>query len=367
MKEKKSKSMEEMAEELEIKLSGKGENNDLEEATVDQKQEGWPSEDENAGSFREENLGEDDWEDEEIAPMKPWVMAVALCGIVVLAAVICAVLWYFTHRDKGDQGEDNSSTISVSAENSFSGSAESDDFAGAGQEAFGEDIVNSSASTVESASAPDAAESSKPAESFDVPSAAESSGAASSSPQTATQPSDAVQEPISGTKTMEFTQSDGEVMPKDVINLRSEPSTLSADNIVIQVKNGEILSRTGVNEATGWTRIDYNGETLYAVTQYLTTDLAYKPPVQAADPNRVNTMDGRIILFTDCSDNITPKEYVNLRTEPSTSQGESTVRCQIANGEAVHRTGYSPDAGWSRVEYNGETLYVVSSYMYTVE
>ena len=166
---------------------------------------------------------------------------------------------------------------------------------------------------------------------------------------------------------MEFTQSNADVTPKDVINLRSEPSTLNADNIVTQAKNGEVLSRTGINEATGWTRIDYDGKTLYAVSQYLTTDLTYKPPVQAADPNRVNTLDGRIILFTNCDDNITPKEYVNLRTEPSTSEGQTTVRCQISNGEVVHRTGYSPDAGWSRVEYNGEILYVVSSYMYTVE
>lgn len=176
-----------------------------------------------------------------------------------------------------------------------------------------------------------------------------------------------VQEPVSGTTAMEFTQCSDEVTPKDVINLRSEPSTLNADNIVAQAQNGDILSRTGVNEATGWSRIDRDGEVLYAVTQYLTTDLAYKTPVQAANPNRVNTLDGRIILFTDCDDNITPKEYVNLRTEPSTSEGETTVRCQISNGEVVHRTGYSPDAGWSRVEYNGEILYVVSSYMYTVE
>lgn len=176
-----------------------------------------------------------------------------------------------------------------------------------------------------------------------------------------------MQEPISGTTAMEFTQTADEVTPKDVINLRSEPSTLNADNIVAQAKNGDVLSRTGVNAATGWSRIEYDGEILYAVSQYLTTDLTYKTPVQAANPNRVNTLDGRIILFTDCNDNITPKEYVNLRTEPSTSEGETTVRCQISNGEVVHRTGYSPDAGWSRVEYNGEILYVVSSYMYTVE
>lgn len=66
-------------------------------------------------------------------------------------------------------------------------------------------------------------------------------------------------------------------------------------------------------------------------------------------------------------DYVTPKEYVNLRVEPSTSEGESTVRCKISNGETVHRTGYSPDSGWSRVEHNGEILYVVSSMIYSKE
>ena len=70
-----------------------------------------------------------------------------------------------------------------------------------------------------------------------------------------------------------------------------------------------------------------------------------------------------MIIFTDCDDYITPKEYVNLRIEPSTSQGDSTVSCQVSNGEVVHRTGYSQDSGWSRVEYNGQVLYVVSSYV----
>lgn len=86
-----------------------------------------------------------------------------------------------------------------------------------------------------------------------------------------------------------------------------------------------------------------------------------------SDSNQVITQDGRVVIFTDCDDYVRPKEYVNLRTEPSTSQGESTVKCQISHADIVHRTGYSADAGWSRVEFYGETLYVVSSYVYNTE
>lgn len=176
-----------------------------------------------------------------------------------------------------------------------------------------------------------------------------------------------VQEPVSGNESMEFTEVSDTVTAKDVTNLRSVPSTLEEGNIVLQLMNGEVISRTGINEAYGWSRLDYNGQTVYAVSNYLTTDLNYKPPVTPSNPNRVSTKDGRVIIFTDYSDNVTPKEYVNLRTEPSTSEGESTVRCQIKNGDVVHRTGYSPDSGWSRVEYNGEILYVVSSMIYTTD
>jgi uncharacterized protein YgiM (DUF1202 family) len=171
---------------------------------------------------------------------------------------------------------------------------------------------------------------------------------------------------VSDGESMSFTAVQETVMAKDVINLRSKPSTADTDNIVTQTKNGEALTRTGINSDTGWSRIDYQGQTLYAVSQYLTTDLSYQAPVQKSNPNRVSTKDGRVILFEDCDDTISPKEYVNLRTEPSTSEGGSTVYAQLNYGETAHRTGYSTDSGWSRVEYDGQVLYVVTSMIYTV-
>ena len=112
------------------------------------------------------------------------------------------------------------------------------------------------------------------------------------------------------------------VTAKDVINLRSTPYTGDEGNVVGQLKNGETLVRTGRNDSTGWSRLEYNGQTVYAVTAYLTTDLAYKTPEKPSNPNRVSTQDGRVIVFVDCDDYITPKDLINLRTEPSTSEGE---------------------------------------------
>lgn len=353
MEEKRDENVEELAEKLESSLARKEEGADsgFEEVNLNDTPEEWGSE--------EEEFPEDDWEDEETAPMKPWVIALVMAGLIALAAVICAILWHYTHLEGGDGNRNSQPSSVVSGENPSSDSAAGSDESSAAAP----DNETEPTAAPEAAATPAPTPSVTPTPATPTPTPAASQTTAPSETQT----SAAVQEPVSGTTAMEFTQSIADVTPKDVINLRSEPSTLNADNIVAQAKNGDVLSRTGVNEATGWTRIEYNGETLYAVSQYLTTDLTYKTPVQAANPNRVNTLDGRIIIFVDCSDNITPKEYVNLRTEPSTSEGESTVRCQVSNGEVLHRTGYSPDAGWSRVEYNGESLYVVSSLVYTVE
>lgn len=379
MRDEKEENVEELAEALELRLAGKEDEDGLEEIDLEDFQEEWVPEEisestrEKGGSgsrdrrrrqredipeedFFEEDFPEDDWEDEEETPMKPWVMAAIMAGLIVLAAIICAALWHFTHLNKE---EDAPFLSTVESEESSANVPE--------DSSRSEEMMSTQSSTPETTPLPETVSPSPEPSATPAPETTSTPVAPQTTTQPGTQASTAVQEPVSGTTAMEFAQNEDEVTPKDVINLRSEPSTLNADNIVAQAQNGDILSRTGVNDSTGWSRIDHDGEILYAVSQYLTTDLSYKTPVQTANPNRVSTLDGRIILFTDCDDNITPKEYVNLRTEPSTSEGETTVRCQISNGEVAHRTGYSPDAGWSRVEYNGEILYVVSSYVYTVE
>ena len=52
---------------------------------------------------------------------------------------------------------------------------------------------------------------------------------------------------------------------------------------------------------------------------------------------------------------------------PSVENKHSEVVAQLKNGEVITRTGINEDVGWSRVEYNGMTLYCVSSYLKVVE
>lgn len=213
----------------------------------------------------------DDWEGG--SPLKPGMVAIIFGILVILAAVICGILWRVTHADT-PEGQNNASTWQ-SADN---GSAEKD------QSLQGTDGDGLS----------DAA--------------------------------------------------DPEVTPEPVPEVTATPEPTP-----------EVTATPEPTpEATA--------------TPQPTPEVTAAPqPVVTADPNRVPTKDGRVIVFTDCDDIVTPKEYVNLRLEPSTSEGNATIHCRLNYGETVHRTGISEDSGWSRVEKDGVVCYVVTSLVYVPE
>ena len=55
---------------------------------------------------------------------------------------------------------------------------------------------------------------------------------------------------------------------------------------------------------------------------------------------------------------VTAKVEVNLRSLPSVEDPDCVVVASLKNGQVVTRTGINRDVGWSRVEYNGQTLYL---------
>lgn len=162
---------------------------------------------------------------------------------------------------------------------------------------------------------------------------------------------------------MKFKEVNETVTAKERTNLRDKPSQGSDSNVIYTLTNGETATRTGVSDS-GWSRVEFKGQTLYAVSSYLTTDLSVKAPeVEAPD----ETDDGIKTQFTAVDDWVTAKEAVNLRTLPSVTNEGSQVVVQIKNGDVIHRIGINTDLGWSQVEYNGQILYCVSSYLTVVE
>lgn len=85
-------------------------------------------------------------------------------------------------------------------------------------------------------------------------------------------------------------------------------------------------------------------------------------PEESAEPENALGM-----TFDAVEEYVTAKDVTNLRSEPSTSQGQLTVVTQLSNGQQALRTGINEETGWSRLEYDGQVVYAVSQYLLLVE
>ena len=151
-------------------------------------------------------------------------------------------------------------------------------------------------------------------------------------------------------------QVDEDVWTTASLNLRTSPSGASNDNIYKAVPAGTKLHRTAVSE--NWSRVEYDGKELYAVTRYLSTTEPTAPTE---------------LTFTDVEDEVyvNAESQLNLRDKPSTQTGAIKV---VANrGDLLTRTGVATDADgteWSRILYKAAdgsemTLYASSKYLST--
>lgn len=179
---------------------------------------------------------------------------------------------------------------------------------------------------------------------------------------------------------MNFTEVYETVTAKDATNLRNLPTT-EGSTIVHQLKNGETAQRTGIG-SNGWDRVIYNGQRLYAVHSFLTTDLSAKGQSESAQADGgdssqqgtsgtgENAADAQTsqaggLTFRAVNEAVTARDKVNLRDQPSTETGK--IVGTLSYGEAVVRTGIngSSDTGWSRLEVNGQVVYASSRLLAT--
>lgn len=178
---------------------------------------------------------------------------------------------------------------------------------------------------------------------------------------------------------MHFREVNEQVTAKEKTNLRNIPSQGEDASVMYTLSNGEIALRTGISDS-GWSRILWNQQIYYAVSSYLTTDLTIRQPESLEVPTDAENNqppeteevpsepeDGIQTQFTQTDEWVTPKDAVNLRTLPSVTNENAQIVVKAANGELLHRTGINNDVGWSRVEYNGQILYCVSSYLMPAE
>lgn len=240
-----------------------------------------------------------------------WLLLLNFAILVAITAIICAIIWKTTHKNpKTELGRADSSISQSQSSNNLLAKEEVDE-------------------------------------------------------NTVSGDSETEVDPVDGDTTMVFEEVDEEVTAKDAAIIRTIPNTEGITTVAGQLRNGQVLKRIGVNKETGWSKVIYNGQEGYAVSYYLTTDKNYVA-MEAANPdNRVTTADGYVILFRDCDETVTVAGHdsVNLRTEPSTTQGKATISATLQTGLTARRTGISIDSGWSRVEFNGLVLYVVTQFV----
>lgn len=152
-----------------------------------------------------------------------------------------------------------------------------------------------------------------------------------------------------------FTAVNDTVYPISELWLRQQPGV--ATFIVAIVPAGTGLQRTGISTDGQWSRISYNGQTVYGATQYISGTQA--PAIGAgagvgtgASPAGVTTTDVNETMYTT-ADNL------NLHTFDDMQAPVVTI---VPAGTQVTRTGIL-DNGWSRIYWNGEVLYCSSAYL----
>jgi len=162
---------------------------------------------------------------------------------------------------------------------------------------------------------------------------------------------------------MNFQPVEETVTAKEETNLRDIPSQDTDSTVMYLLKNGEEATRIAVSDS-GWSKLVFNGNVYYAVSSYLTTNLNY---TAAPEYEEKTEDDGIKTRFVAVNEQVTAKDEVNLRTLPSVEHPDCKIVTLLKNGTVVTRTGINEEVGWSRVEFEGQTLYCVSSMLKVVK
>ena len=142
------------------------------------------------------------------------------------------------------------------------------------------------------------------------------------------------------------------------VSIRSAAST-DADKLDVLVGSYSI-TRTGVGD-NGWSKVDYNGQTGYIKSDYLTTT---KP--QVTESNQTSSSSNTSSSKSDIEEvkeTVYATAGVNIRAKASADADKIGT---LAAGGSITRTGKTSN-GWSRVDYNGQTGYIKSDYLTTTK
>lgn len=131
------------------------------------------------------------------------------------------------------------------------------------------------------------------------------------------------------------------------VNLKLHPTT-TTDSVAIAVApQGTALYITKLLD-NHWAEVAYAGQTLYCVSQYLSST-----PVQSAVTTSSTT-------FTDQKGDMYAIADVHIREQPSLG---GQIIATMPLGTKIFRYGVSTDGKWSQVDYEGTALYCATQYL----
>ncbi len=160
------------------------------------------------------------------------------------------------------------------------------------------------------------------------------------------------------------------------VNVRSAPVADDDSTKINTLAYGKDVTRTGINETTGWSQILFNNEVAYVKSEFLST---VKPDDTTAGATDTDVPDDK---FTACSDEteiyatITDADGKDVHAEDQdvnvySAPNRSAAAGSLKDGTAVKRVGvyYEKEDdhtyGWSKIEVTVEnetkTYYVRNS------
>lgn len=132
-------------------------------------------------------------------------------------------------------------------------------------------------------------------------------------------------------------------------------ATVSVTNIVVSDSNSNALENGGSKS-----------QTITVVNPNATTNTTSTTPTTTTNTSTTTntaTTTTTTVKFTDANETVYTTERCNIRESYSTT---STKVATVNKDTELKRTGVG-DNGWSKVEYNGKTCYVYTSYLTTTK
>lgn len=117
----------------------------------------------------------------------------------------------------------------------------------------------------------------------------------------------------------------------DSVNLRTVPSTENDSMVIANIQKGQVLTRTGIGK-NGWSRLSYNGETVYAVTGLLSIyeDTASAAAPQAASEATSETANAEsseiVTVSVEKPPTSSTKEASAIRAVPKKDSSQNTSK-----------------------------------------